>query len=71
MQVGLKGEASMIYSPEKQGSAEWTGMQIDDMQSPFTWYKVSWPFTSINLGFYLSAGIVLLPPSQGLELIFF
>ncbi|GJN13371.1 hypothetical protein PR202_gb00065 [Eleusine coracana subsp. coracana] len=38
-QVGLKGESSMIYSPEKQECAEWSGMQKDDIQSPFTWYK--------------------------------
>jgi hypothetical protein len=61
MQVGLKGEASMIYAPEKQGFAEWTGMQIDDIQSPFTWYKVSWLFTSLNMTFYFSDGIVLVP----------
>lgn len=41
MQVGLKGEFSMIYSPEKQGFSEWGGMQKDDIQSPFTWYKVN------------------------------
>ncbi|VAI15932.1 unnamed protein product [Triticum turgidum subsp. durum] len=38
-QVGLKGEFSMIYAPEKQACAEWSGMQIDDILSPFTWYK--------------------------------
>ncbi|XP_062204504.1 beta-galactosidase 15 isoform X1 [Phragmites australis] len=38
-QIGLKGEFSMIYSPEKQGCSEWSGMQKDDIQSPFTWYK--------------------------------
>ncbi|GJN12874.1 hypothetical protein PR202_ga31193 [Eleusine coracana subsp. coracana] len=37
--VGLKGEFSMIYSPEKQECSEWSGMQKDDIQSPFTWYK--------------------------------
>ncbi|KAL6644112.1 hypothetical protein ACP70R_018878 [Stipagrostis hirtigluma subsp. patula] len=40
-QVGLKGEFSMIYSPEKQGCSEWSGMQKDDIQSPFTWYKTT------------------------------
>ncbi|XP_044949208.1 beta-galactosidase 15 [Hordeum vulgare subsp. vulgare] len=38
-QVGLKGEFSMIYAPEKQACAEWSNMQIDDTLSPFTWYK--------------------------------
>uniref|UniRef100_A0A0E0MLX9 Beta-galactosidase n=1 Tax=Oryza punctata TaxID=4537 RepID=A0A0E0MLX9_ORYPU len=37
-QVGLKGEFSMIYAPEKQGCAEWSRMQKDSVQ-PFTWYK--------------------------------
>uniref|UniRef100_A0A0A9EQS0 beta-galactosidase n=1 Tax=Arundo donax TaxID=35708 RepID=A0A0A9EQS0_ARUDO len=39
MQIGLKGEFSMFYAPEKQGCSEWSGMQNDDIQSPFTWYK--------------------------------
>ncbi|TVU50514.1 hypothetical protein EJB05_01887 [Eragrostis curvula] len=38
-QVGLKGEFSMIYSPEKQGCSEWNSVQKDDIQSPFKWYK--------------------------------
>jgi hypothetical protein len=44
MQVGLKGEFSMIYAPEKQGCAGWSRMQKDSVQ-PFTWYKVSCHFT--------------------------
>lgn len=38
-QIGLKGEFSRIYSPEYQGSAEWSSMQNDDTVSPFTWFK--------------------------------
>lgn len=62
MQVGLKGEFSMIYALEKKGCAEWSGMQTDNIQSPFTWYKVSWLFTCIKMVLYLADGNMVLIP---------
>ncbi|KAJ1265263.1 hypothetical protein BS78_08G064900 [Paspalum vaginatum] len=41
LQIGLKGEFSRIYSPEKQGCAKWSRMQTDDTRSPFTWFKTT------------------------------
>ncbi|XP_072963925.1 beta-galactosidase 15 isoform X2 [Typha angustifolia] len=38
-QVGLKGESSKLYDPEEQENADWTDLQVDNVQSAFTWYK--------------------------------
>ncbi|KAJ3671896.1 hypothetical protein LUZ60_007975 [Juncus effusus] len=38
-QVGLKGEYLKIYTPDRQESTNWTEIQQNSIQSPFTWYK--------------------------------
>lgn len=35
------GEYSKLYDPKEQENVGWTDLQVDNISSGFTWYKVS------------------------------